>query len=146
MTVTAARQFRDRTTCFVGVGTPSVAACLARALDAPNILLIFESGIVGAKPTTAPLSIADPELANTADTIVSVATGFIWSSMPINQRDAPVPVPWLLVILAALFVGGPYLLKRVGMSEGPWLLDFLMTLLDARLVSDGDPAGEGVHS
>lgn len=73
-------------------------------------------------------------------TIVSVATGYIWSSLPINDGDAPVPVPWLLVILAGLVVGGPYVLKRVGVSEGPWLLDFLMTLLEARLDSDGDDA------
>jgi hypothetical protein len=72
--------------------------------------------------------------------IVSVATGFIWSTVPLNDGDAPVSVPWLLVILAAVFVCGPYVLKRVGVSEGPWLLDFLMTLLEARLDSDGDAA------
>jgi len=72
MTIAAARKFRDRAVCFVGVGLPSVAACVARELHAPNITLVYESGAIGAKPTKAPLSIADLELAETADFIVSV--------------------------------------------------------------------------
>ncbi len=76
MTIVAARQFRNRATCFVGVGTPSVAACLARSLDAPDIVLMYESGVIGAKPTVSPLSIADGELAETADAIVTVPEFF----------------------------------------------------------------------
>lgn len=72
MTIAAARTFRDGATCFVGVGLPSVAACLARELHAPNIVLVYESGAIGSKPTRPPLSIADPELAETADFLVSV--------------------------------------------------------------------------
>jgi glutaconate CoA-transferase, subunit B len=72
MTVAAARLFRDRATCFVGVGLPGVAACLARACDAPGIVLVYESGAIGAKPSLPPLSIADPELATTADFLVGV--------------------------------------------------------------------------
>src|SRR5438876_5975943 len=72
MTVAAARKFRDSATCFVGVGLPSVAACLARLLHAQDIILVYESGAIGPKPTAPPLSIADDELADTADFIVSV--------------------------------------------------------------------------
>lgn len=72
MAIAAARRFRDRAVCFVGVGLPSVAACVARELHAPNMTLVYESGTIGAKPTKAPLSIADLELAETADFIVSV--------------------------------------------------------------------------
>jgi glutaconate CoA-transferase, subunit B len=72
MTVAAARKFRDGATCFVGVGLPSTAACLARLLHAPDMVLVYESGAIGPKPTTPPLSIADDELADTADFIVSV--------------------------------------------------------------------------
>ena len=75
--------------------------------------------------------------------IFSVATGFIRTTVPINDGEAQLPVPWLLVILAAIFVVGPYVLKRVGVSEGPWLLDFVMTLLEARLDSAGDAATSG---
>jgi glutaconate CoA-transferase, subunit B len=72
MTIAAARKFRDGATCFVGVGLPSVAACVARELHAPNLTLVYESGAIGSKPTVPPLSIADPELAETADFVVSV--------------------------------------------------------------------------
>jgi glutaconate CoA-transferase subunit B len=72
MTIAAARKFRDRTTCFVGVGQPSVAACLARGLHAPDIVLVYDSGAIGPKPTKPLLSIADEELADTAEFIVSV--------------------------------------------------------------------------
>jgi len=72
MTIAAARRFRDRATCFVGVGLPSVAACLARELHAPEVCLIYESGVIGAKPRIPPLSVADPELAETAVAIVGV--------------------------------------------------------------------------
>jgi glutaconate CoA-transferase subunit B len=76
MTIVASRQFRSGSTCFVGVGAPSMAACLARLLDAPDIVLLYESGTIGAKPTTAPLSIADFELADTADVVVPVTEFF----------------------------------------------------------------------
>ena len=72
MAVAASRKFRNRAACFVGVGLPSVAACLARDLHAPDITLVYESGAIDAKPAIAPLSIADIELAETADFIVSV--------------------------------------------------------------------------
>ena len=58
--------------CFVGIGLPSKAANLARATHAPNCVLIYESGTIGAKPRHLPLSIGDGELAETADTVVSV--------------------------------------------------------------------------
>ena len=54
MTVTAARTLRDGMTCFVGIGLPSEAANLARATHAPNLVLIYESGTIGAKLRRAP--------------------------------------------------------------------------------------------
>jgi glutaconate CoA-transferase subunit B len=72
MTVAAARQLRDREVCFVGIGLPSAAANLARRTHAPDLVLVYESGTIGAKPQTLPLSIGDGELAETADTVVSV--------------------------------------------------------------------------
>jgi glutaconate CoA-transferase subunit B len=72
MTVAAARALSDGSVCFVGIGLPSTAANLARATHAPNIVLIYESGAIGAKPTRLPLSIGDGELADTADAVVSV--------------------------------------------------------------------------
>ena len=72
MTVTAARALREGMTCFVGIGLPSEAANLARATHAPNLVLIYESGTIGAKPGWLPLSIGDGVLAETADAVVSV--------------------------------------------------------------------------
>ena len=72
MAVEAARRLSDGTVCFVGIGLPSLAANLARATHAPNCVLIYESGTIGAKPRRLPLSIGDGELAETADAVVSV--------------------------------------------------------------------------
>jgi glutaconate CoA-transferase, subunit B len=72
MTTCAARALRDGMTCFVGIGLPSVAANLARATHAPSLVLIYESGAIGAKPGSLPLSIGDGVLAQTADAVVSV--------------------------------------------------------------------------
>jgi glutaconate CoA-transferase, subunit B len=52
MTVAAARKLRDGTVCFVGIGLPSTAANLARALHAPRCVLVYEPGTIGAKPRT----------------------------------------------------------------------------------------------
>ena len=71
MTVAAARLLGNDTVCFVGIGLPSAAANLARATHAPDVVLIYESGTVGAKPDVLPLSIGDGELAETADMVVS---------------------------------------------------------------------------
>jgi glutaconate CoA-transferase subunit B len=76
MAVEAARRLRDGTVCFVGIGLPSLAANLARATHAPECVLIYESGTIGAKPHRLPLSIGDGELAETADTVVSVPEMF----------------------------------------------------------------------
>ncbi len=72
MTIAAARKLRNNHVCFVGIGKPSAAANLARLTHAPEVVLIYESGTIGAKPDVLPLSIGDGELADTADTVVSV--------------------------------------------------------------------------
>ena len=72
MTVAAARELKDGVVCFVGIGLPSEAANLARATHAPNCVLVYESGTIGAKPEILPLSIGDGELAERADSVVSV--------------------------------------------------------------------------
>ena len=78
MTVAAARRLRDGMVCFVGIGLPSTAANLARRSHAPGVVLIYESGCIGAKPTRLPLSIGDGELADTADAVVSVPEIFAY--------------------------------------------------------------------
>jgi glutaconate CoA-transferase, subunit B len=72
MAVAAARRLANGTVCFVGIGVPSRAANLARRTHAPECVLIYESGTIGARPTRLPLSIGDGELAETADAVVPV--------------------------------------------------------------------------
>ena len=50
MTINAARELRDGQVCLVGVGPPNAAANLARRLHAPGVVLVYESGAIGAQP------------------------------------------------------------------------------------------------
>ena len=70
MTVAASRRLRNGAVCFVGIGLPSAACNLARLTHAPDLVLIYESGTVGTRPTVLPLSIGDGELADTARTVI----------------------------------------------------------------------------
>lgn len=58
----AARELGDGETCFVGIGIPSDAACIARHTHAPGLTLIFESGVIGADPPSPPLSTGSPSV------------------------------------------------------------------------------------
>ena len=75
-TVVAARLLERARSVFIGVGRPSTAAILARMVHNPGLVLVYESGTVGAKPVHIPLSIGDGELAETADFVVSVPEMF----------------------------------------------------------------------
>jgi glutaconate CoA-transferase, subunit B len=76
MTIAAARELVDGEVVLVGVGPPNAAANLARRLDAPNCVLIYESGAIGARPQRLPLSIGDDDLAAAAQDLVSVPEMF----------------------------------------------------------------------
>ena len=82
MTIAASRELTGARSCFVGIGLPSIAANLARSLHAPGLVLVYESGTIGAKPTRLPLSIGDGELARTADLVVSVPEIFNYWLQP----------------------------------------------------------------
>jgi glutaconate CoA-transferase subunit B len=69
MIVSAARALADARSVLVGVGLPNIACNLARRTSAPDLVLIYESGVLGAQPARLPLSIGDP-------TIVS---GAVWA-------------------------------------------------------------------
>ena len=62
MAAVAARELADGEVVFVGIGLPNLACNLARATHAPNLVLIYESGAVGAVPERLPVSIGDPAL------------------------------------------------------------------------------------
>ncbi|MDW8327854.1 MAG: CoA-transferase [Anaerolineales bacterium] len=72
MTINAARLLRDGDVVFVGVGLPNLACNLARRTHAPNLVMIYEAGVIGAQPARLPLSIGDPTLVSGATAICSM--------------------------------------------------------------------------
>lgn len=76
MIVAAARALAGVRTVFVGVGLPNIACNLARHTVAPNLELIYESGVYGAQPARLPLSIGDPTLVTGATSVISMADLF----------------------------------------------------------------------
>jgi glutaconate CoA-transferase subunit B len=72
MIVNAARLLRDGDVVFVGVGQPNLACNLASRTHAPNLLMIYEAGVIGAKPARLPLSIGDPTLVSGATAVCSM--------------------------------------------------------------------------
>jgi glutaconate CoA-transferase subunit B len=82
LTVAASRVLTDGTTTFVGIGPPGAAANLAQRTHAPNLILVYESGAIGAKPDRLPLSIGDGILGETADAVVAVPEMFNYWVQP----------------------------------------------------------------
>jgi glutaconate CoA-transferase subunit B len=76
MTAVAARELRDGEVVFVGIGLPNLACNLARETHAPNLVLIYESGAVGAVPERLPVSIGDPALVTGSLMVCSMADVF----------------------------------------------------------------------
>lgn len=72
MVCQAARELRNGETVFVGIGLPNLACNLARRLHAPDLVLIYESGAVGAVPDRLPISIGDPALVTNSLSICSM--------------------------------------------------------------------------
>jgi glutaconate CoA-transferase subunit B len=72
MIINAARLLRDGDVVFVGVGQPNLACNLAKRTHAPNLVMIYEAGVIGAEPARLPLSIGDPTLVSGALSIVSM--------------------------------------------------------------------------
>src|SRR5512145_2646545 len=76
MAAAAARELRDGEVVFVGIGLPNLACNLARRTHAPDLVLVYESGAVGAQPERVPVSIGDPALAAGALAVASMAEVF----------------------------------------------------------------------
>lgn len=72
MVCQAARELRNGETVFVGIGLPNLACNLARRLHAPDLVLIYESGAVGAVPNRLPISIGDPALVTNSLSVCSM--------------------------------------------------------------------------
>ncbi len=72
MIVNAARMLKDGDVVFVGVGQPNLACNLAKRTHAPNLVMIYEAGVIGAEPARLPLSIGDPTLVSGSLSVVSM--------------------------------------------------------------------------
>ncbi len=72
MIAASARQLAGAANCFVGVGLPNIVCNLAQRTVAPELQLVYESGVFGARPERLPLSIGDPTLATGATAITSM--------------------------------------------------------------------------
>lgn len=72
MIAAAARQLAGRRVCFVGVGLPNIAVNLAARTVAPDLELVYEAGVFGARPARLPLSIGDPTIVTGATAAISM--------------------------------------------------------------------------
>jgi glutaconate CoA-transferase subunit B len=77
MIVSSARALKNEKIVFVGVGMPNIACNLARRTAAPDLELVYESGVFGARPARLPLSIGDPTLVSGATSVCSMADLFM---------------------------------------------------------------------
>jgi glutaconate CoA-transferase subunit B len=72
MIVAAARALEGQRVCFVGVGLPNIAVNLAKRTVAPDLELVYEAGVFGARPARLPLSIGDPTIVTGSTAVVSM--------------------------------------------------------------------------
>ncbi len=72
MIVNAARLLKNGDVVFVGVGQPNLACNLAKRTHAPDLVMIYEAGVIGAEPSRLPLSIGDPTLVSGALSVVTM--------------------------------------------------------------------------
>ena len=72
MIVAAARELAGQHVCFVGVGLPNIAVNLAKRTVSPEMELVYEAGVFGARPARLPLSIGDPTIVTGATSVVSM--------------------------------------------------------------------------
>ena len=72
MIVAAARELAGQHVCFVGVGLPNIAVNLAKRTVAPDLELVYEAGVFGARPARLPLSIGDPTIVTGSTAVTSM--------------------------------------------------------------------------
>lgn len=72
MIAAAARELRGARVAFVGVGLPNIVCNLAQREHAPNLELVYEAGVFGARPRRLPLSIGDPTIVTGAASVMGM--------------------------------------------------------------------------
>ncbi len=72
MIAASARTLAGERVCFVGVGLPNIVCNLAQRTVAPELQLVYEAGVFGARPARLPLSIGDPTLVSGSTAVTSM--------------------------------------------------------------------------
>jgi glutaconate CoA-transferase, subunit B len=110
LTVLAARELAGRRVVFAGHGLPTLAVSLAQLTCAPDIEIVYESGVTGAHPVDLPTSISDSMLVTGAEGVLAMPQ--LFSYMIQGQR---IDVGFLGAAqidrhgsLNSTLIGGPY--------------------------------------
>ena len=77
MIAASSRALKGERVVFVGVGMPNIACNLARRTVSPDLELVYESGVFGAKPARLPISIGDPTLVSGSTLVCSMSDLFM---------------------------------------------------------------------
>ena len=72
MIAASSRTLAGEKICFVGVGLPNIVCNLAQRTVAPDLQLVYEAGVFGARPARLPLSIGDPTLVSGSTAVTSM--------------------------------------------------------------------------
>lgn len=81
MAITASRMLRDHRVVFAGVGTPLLASAVAKRLQAPDLTIVLEGGIVGTRlvPGALPVSTNEMRAAFGAEMLTDVTDIFLFA-------------------------------------------------------------------
>ena len=81
LAVMGARQLRDDTTVFAGVGVPLLAAALAQQCHAPRLTMVIEGGIIGPqiRPGRLPISTNEMRAAHRATMLPGITDTFLFA-------------------------------------------------------------------
>jgi glutaconate CoA-transferase subunit B len=81
LAVIGARQLRDDTTVFAGVGVPLLAAALAQQRHAPRLTMVIEGGIIGPeiRPGRLPISTNEMRAAHRAQMLPGITDTFLFA-------------------------------------------------------------------
>jgi glutaconate CoA-transferase subunit B len=81
LAVIAARELRDDSTVFAGVGVPLLAAALAQQHHAPRLTIVIEGGIIGPriKPGRLPISTNEMRAAHRAQMLPTITDIFLFA-------------------------------------------------------------------
>ena len=81
LAVVAARQLKDDTTVFAGVGVPLLAAALAKQRHAPRLTMVIEGGIIGPQiaPGRLPISTNEMRAGRRATMLPAITDAFLFA-------------------------------------------------------------------